>query len=138
MIMWPSGDLTLQQCNIAVGKRHTFSAQALSFAHYRYVTCVRCQNVCQKQLLKVICVCVVLLQLIQHVQHLFECPSLEGLLPTINKVYVRYNELGSFFRALASLLALPHDAGPGAAVAKISKIIKQAGRWAVDGPLTCA
>lgn len=44
------------------------------------------------------------------------------------QVYVHYNELANFFRALSSLLCLPGDAGPGTAVAAISNLLQQADR----------
>lgn len=52
-------------------------------------------------------------------------PSVCGLL----QVYVHYSELLNFFKALSSLLALPADAGPAAAMAAVSNIIQQAARW---------
>ncbi|WIA19876.1 hypothetical protein OEZ85_005776 [Tetradesmus obliquus] len=67
-------------------------------------------------------------QLLRQVQSLFNVPQLEQLPAAMNKVYVHYNELTNFFRALASLLCLPGDAGPGAAMAAISNLLQQTSR----------
>jgi hypothetical protein len=48
------------------------------------------------------------------------------------QVYVHYSELANFFRALSSLLCLPGDAGPGAAMAAISNLLQQSNRCAGD------
>jgi hypothetical protein len=44
------------------------------------------------------------------------------------QVYVHYSELVNFFRALSSLLCLPPDAGPAAAMAAISSLLQQTNR----------
>lgn len=46
----------------------------------------------------------------------------------LSQVYVHYNELTNFFKAVASLLALPDDAGPTAAMAAISNVVQQAAK----------
>jgi hypothetical protein len=52
------------------------------------------------------------------------------------QVYVHYSELVNFFRALSSLLCLPADAGPAAAMAAISSLLQQTSRCVfVLGPL---
>jgi hypothetical protein len=59
---------------------------------------------------------------------------LKGVIPSLNRLYVSHTELANFFRALASLLDLPADAGPGAAVAAIRQLIAAAGRCAGGAP----
>jgi hypothetical protein len=55
-------------------------------------------------------------------------PRPQGVIPSLNRLYVSHTELANFFRALGSLLDLPHDAGPGAAVAAIRQLVAAAGR----------
>jgi hypothetical protein len=47
---------------------------------------------------------------------------------SLSQVYVHYSELANFFRALSSLLCLPEDAGPAAAMAAISNLLQQTNR----------
>lgn len=60
-------------------------------------------------------------------------PHPQGVVPALNRLYVSHSELSNLFRSLASLLALPQDAGPGAAVAAIRQLLAAAGRWAMRG-----
>lgn len=50
-------------------------------------------------------------RLVSHFMRLFDCSSLEGVVPAVNRLYVTLNEQRNFARALAAALGLPSDAG---------------------------
>ncbi|GLC33253.1 hypothetical protein PLESTM_000040900 [Pleodorina starrii] len=62
-------------------------------------------------------------RLVSHFMRLFDCPSLEGVVPAINKLYVTLNEQRNFARALAAALDLPADAGPSACMARVREAV---------------
>ncbi|KIY94293.1 hypothetical protein MNEG_13670 [Monoraphidium neglectum] len=68
-------------------------------------------------------------KLLGHAQKLLDCPDLEGVIPALNRLYVSHSELSNLFRSLSSLLALPADAGPAAAVGAIRQLVAAAGRY---------
>ncbi len=50
-------------------------------------------------------------RLLGHFQRLFDCPALEGVVPTANRLYVSLNELRNLARGMAAAVGLPQDAG---------------------------
>ena len=85
----------------------------------------------------------VLQRVVAHAQRLLGAADVAGVLPALNRLYVARAELGNFFAALSSLLALPRGAGPAAAVAAVRRLVEgaaggngggapgAAGRWRV-------
>ncbi|EFJ49191.1 hypothetical protein VOLCADRAFT_117327 [Volvox carteri f. nagariensis] len=63
-------------------------------------------------------------RLVSHFMRLFDCPSLEGVVPAVNRLYVTLNEQRNFIRALATALDLPADAGASACMARVWEIVK--------------
>lgn len=50
-------------------------------------------------------------RLVSHFMRLFDCPSLDGVIPAVNRLYVTLNEQRNFTRSLAAALDLSTDAG---------------------------
>lgn len=48
----------------------------------------------------------VLLSIVRHFQHLFDVPTMSGIYPRMNELYLRYNEMRNVQKTLAGLLDL--------------------------------
>ncbi|PNH02559.1 hypothetical protein TSOC_011452 [Tetrabaena socialis] len=62
-------------------------------------------------------------RLVSHFMRLFDCPSLEGVVPAVNRLYVTLTEQRNFSRALAATLHLPADAGASACMARVHDLL---------------
>eukprot|EP00198_Chlamydomonas_reinhardtii_P002392 XP_001691728.1 predicted protein [Chlamydomonas reinhardtii] len=65
-------------------------------------------------------------RLVHHFMRLFDCPSLEGVVPCVNRLYVSLNELRNFARSLAATLGLPADAGASACMGRVRELLDAA------------
>ncbi|GIL44765.1 hypothetical protein Vafri_2272 [Volvox africanus] len=63
-------------------------------------------------------------RLVSHFMRLFDCKSLDGVVPAVNRLYVTLNEQRNFIRALSSALDLPADAGASACMARVRELVE--------------
>lgn len=63
-------------------------------------------------------------RIVQHFQHLFDSPRLEGVLPRMNQVYVTLNEGRNCLRSLALVLGLPEDASPHSITSAVRGLVQ--------------
>ncbi|GLI64985.1 hypothetical protein VaNZ11_008410 [Volvox africanus] len=63
-------------------------------------------------------------RLVSHFMRLFDCKSLDGVVPAVNRLYVTLNEQRNFIHALSSALDLPADAGVSACMARVRKLVE--------------
>ncbi|KAG2450781.1 hypothetical protein HYH02_004618 [Chlamydomonas schloesseri] len=73
-------------------------------------------------------------RLVHHFMRLFDCPSLDGVVPCVNRLYVSLNELRNFARSLAAALGLPADAGASACMARVRELLDVAAGRGDSGP----
>ncbi|GIM00811.1 hypothetical protein Vretimale_5731 [Volvox reticuliferus] len=62
-------------------------------------------------------------RLVSHFMRLFDCKSLDGVVPAVNRLYVALNEQRNFINVLASTLDLPTDAGATACMARVRELV---------------
>ncbi|KAL6756451.1 hypothetical protein V8C86DRAFT_73358 [Haematococcus lacustris] len=63
---------------------------------------------------------------VRHYQQLFECPKLEGVISSMNRVYMTLSEQRNFVRGLGSQLGLPQDTTTAACAAAVQGTLARA------------
>jgi len=64
--------------------------------------------------------------LLKHFMELFDCYKVEGILPKMNTVYMRFNEMNTSFRVVKEALSLPANASINDVMQKIEIVMKKA------------